>query len=114
MSDYNPATETLLVMTTLPDPDSATRLAEYLVTQKLAACINILPSMTSVYIWKEKLERGSEHLLLIKTRRERFDALAEAIKSQHPYELPEIIAIPVVAGLPAYLHWIAENTAEHH
>lgn len=110
MPDYKSDNEILLVMTTLPDADSAARLAERLVTEKLAGCVNILPAMTSVYIWKEKLERGNEHLLLIKTRREYFDTLAEAIKSQHPYELPEIIAIPVVAGLPAYLQWINEST----
>jgi periplasmic divalent cation tolerance protein len=102
--------DALLVMTTLPDQVCAEELAERLLSQKLAACINILPAMSSLYIWKETLEHGKEHLLLIKTCRERYNALESEIRRQHPYELPEIIGIPVIAGLADYLAWIAENS----
>lgn len=102
--------DALLVMTTLPDQISAEQLAERLLSKKLAACINILPAMSSLYLWKEKLEHGKEHLLLIKTSRERYEALESEIHGQHPYELPEIIGIPVITGLGAYIDWIEENT----
>lgn len=100
----------LLVMTTLPDQTSAEQLAEQLLSRQLAACINILPTMASLYMWKGKLEHGKEHLLLIKTSRERYQMLETEIRNRHPYELPEIIGIPVTAGLSGYLDWIAENT----
>lgn len=103
--------DALLVLTTLPDQTAAKQLAEHLLSQKLAACINILPTMTSLYMWQGKLERGQEHLLLIKTQRDRYEALETEIRNRHPYELPEIIGVPVTAGLSGYLAWIAENTA---
>ena len=102
--------DTIVVLTTMPDSSSAEELAESLVTAKLAACVNVMPAMTSIYMWQDKLEHGSEHQLLIKTRAECYESLANVIQSRHPYELPEIIAIPVCTGLPAYLNWIAENT----
>ena len=102
--------DTLIVFTTMPDLASAEELAETLVTVKLAACVNVLPIMTSFYMWKDQLERGTEHLLMIKTRSECYEALANTIKDQHPYELPEILAIPVTSGLPDYLSWIRDNT----
>jgi periplasmic divalent cation tolerance protein len=76
----------------------------------MAACINILPRMTSIYSWKGKIEEGQEHLLMIKTRAERYAAIEQAIRAQHPYELPEIIATPISHGLPEYLNWIDENS----
>ena len=94
----------------MPDQDSARSLAESLVEQKLAACVNILPPMTAIYKWRGKLELGNEHLLLIKTHKECYAALAETIRDQHPYELPEIVAVPIEQGLPEYLQWIAEST----
>ncbi len=94
----------------MPDHDSARRLAESLVEHQLAACVNILPPMTAIYKWQGKLEQGDEHLLLIKTHKECYSALAEAIRNQHPYELPEIIAVPIEQGLPEYLQWISECT----
>lgn len=100
---------TLLVMTTLPDQASAEQLAEQLLSQKLAACVNILPAMASLYMWKEKLEHGKEHLLLIKTLRECYGRLESEIRKNHPYELPEIIGLPVISGLTAYFDWIAAN-----
>lgn len=102
--------DTLLILTTLPDQAAAEQLAARLLSQKLAACINILPAMTSLYMWKGKLERGQEHLLLIKTQRDCYETLETEIRNRHPYELPEIIGVPVTAGLSDYLAWIAENT----
>lgn len=100
----------LILLTTMPDQASAERLAESLVTQKLAACVNISASMTSIYRWQGKIERGTEHQLVIKTSAARYDALLREIQQQHPYELAEILAIPVSNGLPAYLEWIQSCT----
>lgn len=96
----------LIIYCTCPDQSSAEHIARQLVESKLAACINILPSVTSVYQWQGKLETASEHLLLIKTRTDRFQALESRIKALHPYELPEIIAVSIDRALPDYLEWI--------
>mgnify|MGYP000863777477 CR=1 FL=1 len=109
-SDQDPATEPLLVFTNLPDEAAARALAAHLIGQRLAACVNILPPCTSVYRWEGRIEESKEIPLLIKTTAARFDALAAVIRAQHPYELPEIIAVPVISGLPAYLSWIAAET----
>jgi periplasmic divalent cation tolerance protein len=100
----------LLVMTTLPDRASAETLAELLVGSKLAACVNILAPCRSVYRWKGAVQHDEEHPMLIKTTSERFSELETAILAGHPYELPEIIALPVERGLPAYLDWVATET----
>lgn len=100
----------IIMLTTLPDEAAARELARALISAKLAACINIMPRMTSIYSWKGKLEEGQEHLLIIKTRSERYAAIEQAIKAQHPYELPEIIATPISHGLPEYMNWIDENS----
>jgi periplasmic divalent cation tolerance protein len=96
-------------MTTLPDEEQAKALARILVTRKLAACINILPKMTSIYEWQGKLEQGEEHLLIIKTEQNRLAELQETIKEAHPYELPEIIVVPIVGGYEPYLNWISNS-----
>src|SRR5258706_1472690 len=101
---------TLLVLTNLPDRAAAERLAERLVGEHLAACVNILAPCRSVYRWKGALQRDEEHPLLIKTTAERYPALERALREGHPYELPEIIAVPVGSGLPAYLDWVAAET----
>ena len=100
----------LLVFCTCPDAETARRIADSLVEQHLAACVNILPGMTSVYRWKGEVHLDQEHLLLAKTRRERLDELKVHVVMQHPYELPEIIAVEIVAGLDAYLSWIRAQT----
>ncbi len=100
----------LLVLTNLPDRAVAERLAEALVEQRLAACVNLLAPCRSVYRWKGELQRDEEHPLLAKTTAERYAALEAAIRAAHPYELPEIIAVPIERGLPAYLKWIASET----
>lgn len=95
-----------IVLTTCPDAASAERIARTLVEEDLAACVNILPPMRSVYRWKGKIENASEQLLVIKSAAARFPAIRDRLRSLHPYELPEIIAVPIVDGLPAYLAWL--------
>ena len=102
--------ETLLVLTNLPDRPSAERLAQSLVQARLAACVNILAPCGSVYSWKGNLENAEEHPMLIKTTRDRYAALEAAIRAGHPYELPEIIAVPLAAGFSAYLEWVVAET----
>ena len=100
----------LLVFTNLPDRASAERLADLLLQQRLAACVNILAPCRSVYRWKGALQHDEEHPMLIKTSAERYGALEQALRQGHPYELPEIIAVPIEQGLPAYLDWVAAET----
>lgn len=97
---------TILVMTTLPDAHSAESLATSLVTQRLAACVNILGPCRSIYHWQHKLECSSEVPIMIKTQKKCYPALEKAILEIHPYELPEIIHIHIHGGLPAYLQWV--------
>src|SRR4051812_27305441 len=101
---------TLLVLTNLPDRAAAERLAGMLVENNLAACVNILAPCRSVYRWKGAVQHDEEHPMLIKTTRERYPALEQALHAGHPYELPEIIALPVERGLAAYLDWVAAET----
>jgi periplasmic divalent cation tolerance protein len=102
--------EVLMVITNLPDRETAERIADSLVTQRVAACVNILAGCTSVYHWEGKLNHTGEVPLLIKTSREAYPQLETALRKLHPYELPEIIALPVSTGLPEYLNWIAQET----
>src|ERR1041385_9322854 len=101
---------TLLVLTNLPDRAAAEQLAERLVEDKLAACVNVLAPCRSVYRWKDAVQHDEEHPLLIKTTPERYPALEQALRAAHPYELPEIIAVPIERGLPGYLDWVAAET----
>jgi periplasmic divalent cation tolerance protein len=101
---------TLLVLTNLPDRAIAERLAQTLVQERLAACVNILAPCRSVYRWQGAIESAEEHPMLIKTTAERYDALEQAIRGLHPYELPEIVAVPLAVGLPAYLAWVVAET----
>lgn len=104
------AGEHLVVMTTWPDSDAAREAAAGWVEQGLAACVNVLPAMTSIYRWKNEIESGTEHLLLLKTRRAVLPRLEAAIREGHPYELPEIVALPIVGGSVDYLGWIDSCT----
>ncbi len=107
----SPARRPLLVLTTWPDRDGAERAAGKWVDKGLAACVNILPTMQSIYCWNRELQRGEEHQILIKTTRERADALQQAIVEAHPYECPEIIRLDIDGGHEPYLNWITGNTA---
>lgn len=102
---------TLIVLTNLPDEASARTFAAQLVEERLAACVNILTPCRSIYRWQGKVEESSEIPLLIKTTAARYTALEAAIRALHPYELPEIVAVPIASGLPAYLAWVAAETS---
>lgn len=105
-------TDVLLVLTNLPDEQSAARLAELLIEQRAAACVNRLAPCTSTYRWDGKVETATEVPLLIKTTRAAYPRLEQQIRKAHPYELPEIVAVSVDQGLPAYLHWVHAETKE--
>jgi len=102
--------DVLLVLSTCPDKHCAEQIARSLVEEGLAACVNISPQITSVYTWRGETESAEEVLLLIKTSAGRYAQLQQAVRSLHPYELPEIIAVPVTQGLPEYLDWVEQCT----
>ena len=97
----------IVVLMTAPNAEEATRIAEMLVERTLAACVQILPPITSIYIWKGEVQRESEILLVAKSTRAKFDDLEEAVRAIHSYETPEIIALPIVAGSQPYLSWLS-------
>ena len=101
--------EIVLAFSTFPEIDTARRIAGELVDQGFAACANLIPKIESIYRWQGKLEQGDETLVLFKTTSARFAAFQEKLKSLHPYEVPEIVSVPVRAGWPAYLRWVTEN-----
>jgi periplasmic divalent cation tolerance protein len=100
----------LLVVTNLPDRAAAETLAARLIETRVAACVNVLAPCRSVYRWKGAVQHDEEHPLLIKTSEARYAALEAEIRAAHPYELPEIIAVRIERGLPAYLAWVDEET----
>jgi periplasmic divalent cation tolerance protein len=100
----------LLVITNLPDAASAEKLAHQLIEARVAACVNQLAPCISTYRWKDNIETATEVPLLIKTTRAAYPRLEKSIREAHPYELPEIIAVPVTAGFPAYLDWVSGET----
>jgi periplasmic divalent cation tolerance protein len=101
---------TLLVLTNLGDIDSARRIARELVERRLAACVNMLPGVQSVYRWQDAVEEEGEITLLIKTTAVRYAELEATIRALHPYQLPEVIAVPIANGSPAYLDWVRQET----
>lgn len=102
--------EVWVVLCTAPNDEVAERLARGIVEARLAACVNILPGIRSVYRWKGEIAVDAEVQLVIKTTRWRFDALASHLRAEHPYELPEIVALRAEDGNPAYLEWVARET----
>ena len=103
------AEKVLLALSTFPDQETARCISNELVAIKFAACANILPAVESIYRWKEKIESGNETLVLFKLSEDRQSAFQEKLRSLHPYEIPEIIFIPISNGLPEYLRWVADN-----
>lgn len=101
----------VLVLTAFPDLDIATRLAQEIVQARLAACVNILPPAQSVYMWQGKQCMDSECIVFMKTTESGYQKLQSFIQSQHPYELPEIIATPITQGLENYLDWVAKSVS---
>lgn len=102
----------ILVLITTPSAETSQQIAEALVSRKLAACVNILPGIRSLYTWKGAVQQDNEHLLIVKSRLRLFDALQAAVREIHPYEVPEIIALPVVAGAQSYLDWWQAETPD--
>lgn len=103
--------QAIVVLVTCPTAAVARRIARRLVAQRLCACVNLLPRVESVFSWKGKLEQCREQLLLIKTTAERFEALRRAVITLHPYEIPEVIALPLCAGHPPYVTWIQQEVS---
>jgi len=98
-------------LVTCPSRVVARRIARTLVTRRLAACVNLLPGVESVFRWRGKIDQSREVLLLIKTTRRRFSSLAQALARLHPYDVPEVIALPVTAGVAPYLRWVARSVS---
>lgn len=103
--------EPLLVLTNLPDAASAEKLAHALVEARAAACVNVLAACRSIYRWQGAVETATEVPLLIKTTRAAYPLLEQTVRAQHPYDVPELIALPITHGLPAYLDWVATETS---
>jgi periplasmic divalent cation tolerance protein len=102
-------TDKIVVLSTCATSDDAEMLARVLVTGQLAACVSVVPRVRSFYHWKGKLETADEFLLIIKTSRDLFDALNAELEKLHPFEVPEVLAIPIVAGAENYLNWLGAN-----
>jgi periplasmic divalent cation tolerance protein len=103
------AEKILLALSTFPDAEVARRISNQLVSERFAACANILPAIESIYRWKEKIESGNERLVLFKLSEDRQSAFQEKLRSLHPYDVPEIIFVPIASGSPEYLQWVNEN-----
>ena len=99
----------LLALSTFPDAEIARRISNQLVSERFAACANILPSVESIYRWKDKIESGNETLVFFKLSEDRQSAFQDKLRSLHPYDVPEIIFVPIASGLTDYLQWVSEN-----
>ena len=99
----------VLALSTVATTEDAERIARSLVEKGVAACVNVVPGVVSFYRWKGRLERDAEVLLVIKTRGERFEALKSALLAEHPYEVPELVALPIAAGHERYLEWLEDS-----
>jgi periplasmic divalent cation tolerance protein len=105
-------TDKIVVLSTCASPEEAERIAHALVEKRLAACVNVLPAIRSIYRWKDGIEDQSETLLVIKSSRGLFDPLRAQLEKMHSYEVPEVIALPIVAGAEGYLEWMGRALAE--
>jgi periplasmic divalent cation tolerance protein len=102
----------LLALSTFPDAEIAHRISNQLVSERFAACANILPSVESIYRWKGKIESGNETLVFFKVSEDRQSAFQDKLRLLHPYDVPEIIFLPVASGLPEYIQWVSENCTQ--
>ncbi len=110
MADSSEAPEVVVVFATFPSPEKATEVARILVTEGLAACANLVPPVRSIYRWDGKVEEADEILAILKTTRERFDAMKDRLVELHSYDVPEVIGIPTVGGHAPYLAWVVDST----
>jgi periplasmic divalent cation tolerance protein len=106
------AEKILLALSTFPDAETARQISDQLVTERFAACANILPSVESIYRWKDNIESGNETLVFFKLSEDQQSAFQDKLRSLHPYDVPEIIFVPVAGGLPEYLQWVSENCGQ--
>ncbi len=104
--------EVLIVLSTFADAETARQAARTLVEERLAACANIVPQIESIYRWREKIESGAEVLVIFKTTRGRYPQFEQRLRALHPYEVPEIVALPLATGHDPYLNWVVENCAQ--
>lgn len=105
------STPACAVLVTAPDAETGTRIARQLVEERLAACVNLLPGVRSIYRWQGAVEEDAEVLLVIKTAGERLSDVAARVKDLHPYALPEVVALPIVGGSAAYLDWLLAESS---
>ena len=103
--------EVCVVLITAPDGDTAAGLGRILVEERLAACVNVLPGVRSLYRWKGSVQEDAELLLLVKTRVDRMPALAARVRELHPYDVPEVLALPAVGGSEEYLDWVRSESS---
>jgi periplasmic divalent cation tolerance protein len=103
------AAQVLLAISTFPDAETANRIAEALIEEKLAACANLIPGVHSIYHWKEKIESAGEAMVFFKTTEDRLAAFQEKLRSLHPYEVPELLWIKIDSGSPDYLRWVTDS-----
>jgi periplasmic divalent cation tolerance protein len=103
-------TEAIIVLVTAPSREAAEELGELLIARRVAACVNVVGPITSIYRWAGEVSRDEEHLLLIKSTKARYAEVETLVRENHTYELPEVIALPVVAGLEPYLEWVRSET----
>lgn len=111
MTSESTTTEALVVLTTVETAGQGREIARQLVESRLAGCVQILPAMTSIYHWEDRIEEATEVMLLIKTRRPLYDQLEARLRQLHPYQTPEILALPVSAGATGYLAWLRAETS---
>lgn len=104
--------QAMIALSTTPDEETAANIAETLVNEHLAACVQVLAGATSYYRWQGRLEKSDEKLLIIKTSRDRLDELISRVESLHPYDVPELVAVEVTGGAKKYLDWIAQETVK--
>jgi periplasmic divalent cation tolerance protein len=101
--------EYIVIFITVPEYDIGKNIADILINEKLAACVNITGKINSTYFWQGNVENDDEYLLIIKTRKDKFEELSQKVKENHPYSVPEIIAMPIIVGSKDYLNWIDET-----